>query len=57
MAVPKRRKSHSTTRQGRNHKKIIFPVFVICPHCKNKKLPHKVCVSCGYYKDQEIVKV
>ncbi|RME59981.1 MAG: 50S ribosomal protein L32, partial [Candidatus Dadabacteria bacterium] len=22
---------------------------VVCPHCANFKLPHTVCMHCGYY--------
>lgn len=27
-----------------------------CPQCKRPKLPHRVCIHCGFYKGREIVK-
>ena len=54
MAVPKRRKSHSTTRMGRNHKNMKFITLTPCSHCGELKLPHVVCSSCGYYKNKLI---
>ena len=28
-----------------------------CPRCQEAKLPHRVCLSCGYYKDVEVIKL
>ena len=27
-----------------------------CPQCKRPKLPHRVCIHCGFYKGREVVK-
>lgn len=56
MAVPKRRVS-STRRDKRrsNVWKLDAPTLVKCPHCKELTVPHKVCGSCGYYGDKEVV--
>jgi len=27
----------------------------LCPHCKQPKMPHRVCPHCGYYKGQQII--
>jgi large subunit ribosomal protein L32 len=27
-----------------------------CPQCKQPKVPHRVCIHCGFYKGREIVK-
>lgn len=26
-----------------------------CPNCRNAKLPHRACPSCGYYKGRQVV--
>lgn len=57
MAVPKNRVSRSKKRMRRANKRI-NPVSVSeCPHCHEPKLPHRVCMNCGYYKGQEVVEV
>lgn len=57
MAVPKNRVSRSKKRMRRANK-TMNPVSVSeCPHCHEPKLPHRVCMNCGYYKGQEVVKV
>jgi large subunit ribosomal protein L32 len=30
--------------------------YVFCPNCKEPKLPHRVCPSCGQYNGREIFK-
>lgn len=57
MAVPKRRTSHSATRTKRNHKKLTYIAPTTCSHCGDLKMSHVVCPSCGYYKNQLILKV
>ncbi len=57
MAVPKNRVSRSKKRTRRANKKM-GPVTVSeCPHCHEPKLPHRVCLACGYYKGQQVVKI
>jgi large subunit ribosomal protein L32 len=26
-----------------------------CPRCQEPKLPHRVCASCGFYHDREVL--
>lgn len=33
------------------------PSLVDCPQCKEKKLMHRMCEECGYYKGREVVDV
>lgn len=57
MAVPKRRKTKSRRDQRRMHIYLKKPSLVDCPQCKQKKLMHKVCGECGYYKGREVIDV
>ncbi len=57
MAHPKRQHSKARTAKKRTHQKISSPALVECPQCKKKKLSHRVCPFCGYYKGREVVVV
>ncbi|MBT9167117.1 MAG: 50S ribosomal protein L32 [Syntrophomonadaceae bacterium] len=56
MAVPKRKTSKARKHKRRTHWKLAVPGLVPCPQCHEAKLPHRVCVHCGYYKGREAVK-
>jgi large subunit ribosomal protein L32 len=28
-----------------------------CPNCNGPKLPHRVCPSCGYYGDRQVLTI
>ena len=58
MAVPKRRtsKAKRDSRRAANAK-LTVPNTVECPQCHEPKLPHRVCISCGYYDGKEVVAV
>ncbi len=55
MAVPKKRTSKTKKNQRRAQKKAKAPHFVDCPRCREKKLPHRVCLSCGHYRGEEVI--
>ncbi|MDX9722553.1 MAG: 50S ribosomal protein L32 [Myxococcota bacterium] len=58
MAVPKKKKSKMKTRIRRSsHDKLSRPNPGDCPRCAEPKMPHAVCLSCGYYKDQSVIPV
>lgn len=58
MAVPKKRMSKSRTKMRRSqHDRISQPQFGWCPSCGEPKLPHRVCMSCGSYKGEQIVEI
>ncbi len=57
MAVPKQRKTKSRRNQRRMHIHLEGPALTDCPQCKEKKLMHAVCKSCGYYKNREVFDV
>jgi len=59
MALQKRRRGparigHQRSawmkRSGENR-----PMVQTCPHCNAPRIPHRVCLSCGFYGDQQIV--
>ena len=49
MAVPKRKMSRSNTRHRRSQWKGQVPTLVTCPQCRESKLPHRACPTCGTY--------
>ena len=48
--LPVQRKSRSQSRKRRNHKWIKPVQSVLCPNCRNPKLPHAACTVCGYVR-------
>ena len=55
MAVPKRRQSSTRGKKRRTHDAITLPNPSACPQCGEPRMPHRVCPSCGYYKDRLVV--
>lgn len=50
MAVPKRKTSRSNTRSRRAQWKTSAATLTACPQCREPKLPHVACPSCGTYQ-------
>ena len=57
MAVPKKRTSKQRKRKRRTHFKAEAPTTQNCPRCSDPKAPHRVCPSCGYYRDEQVFEV
>jgi len=57
VAVPKRKMSRSNTRARRSQWKAALPAFATCKRCKQVKLPHIACPTCGTYNDRQVVEV
>ncbi len=57
MAVPKQRISKSRRNKRRAHDFLTPPQVVLCPHCREPKLPHRVCPNCGMYKDRQVLEL
>ncbi|NIR42968.1 MAG: 50S ribosomal protein L32 [Gemmatimonadetes bacterium] len=57
MAVPKKRSSKARKRKRRTHYKAEPAATQSCPQCGDPKLPHRVCPTCGYYRDAEVIQV
>lgn len=58
MAVPKRRTSKARRDKRRASSYRLRKVTISeCPQCHEPKLPHRVCRSCGHYKNREAISV
>jgi large subunit ribosomal protein L32 len=57
VAVPKRRMSRSNTRSRRSQWKTSAPNLVTCTNraCRQPKLPHVACPTCGTYNGRQVV--
>lgn len=55
MANPKRRHSKTRTSKRRSHDALRALSLSECPNCHERRLPHRVCAKCGYYKGREVV--
>ncbi|MCS7175807.1 50S ribosomal protein L32 [Pseudothermotoga sp.] len=58
MANPKHKRSRSRThaKRAKTYRAISVPVSK-CPNCGQPKLPHRVCLYCGYYNGRQILEV
>jgi len=52
MAVPKKRKGHSSQGHRRSNWKATVPTLSKCKNCSESKLAHTVCEYCGYYGEK-----
>ncbi len=58
MAVPKRKTSKQRKHLRRSaHWKLDAPMLTACPKCGELKRPHRVCLACGTYNGQEVIKM
>ncbi|HET8733976.1 MAG TPA: 50S ribosomal protein L32 [Anaeromyxobacteraceae bacterium] len=55
MGVPKKRTSSMRRNRRRAANFKIKPANVtLCPKCKEPVMSHRVCPSCGFYKDKQV---
>ena len=57
MAVPKRRQSKQRQRKRRTHVKAQMPSLRACPRCGDPQAPHRICPTCGYYRQVQRLEV
>ncbi|MDO8489775.1 MAG: 50S ribosomal protein L32 [Candidatus Omnitrophota bacterium] len=57
MALPKRKHSAARGRKRRTHWKIKATTLAACPQCKELKLAHRACRSCGYYDGRQVIEI
>jgi len=56
MPLPKRKLSHQrTARRRAQNWKLEAPSVGDCPRCHAPKLPHHVCLACGFYKGRRVL--
>jgi large subunit ribosomal protein L32 len=57
MAVQKRRQSSARrdSRRAQWMASVKTPQATRCPKCEQPKLPHRVCMECGYYDNRKVV--
>lgn len=56
MPNPKRKHSKSRRDKRRSaNSKIYAANLSLCPQCKKPRLPHKVCIFCGYYNGKPVI--
>ena len=55
MGVSPSKRSKARTRRKRTAwSKLTVTGAMSCPQCHEPKLPHRMCPSCGYYKNREV---
>ncbi len=58
MAVPKKKTSKARRRSRRAANwRLETPSRSTCPQCRQAKVPHVVCPTCGWYKGRQAVEV
>jgi large subunit ribosomal protein L32 len=55
-ALPTRKISKRRAGFRKQNQKITkLPQLMICPHCRNPKQTHHVCLTCGMYKGRQVI--
>jgi large subunit ribosomal protein L32 len=57
MAVPRNRTSNARKNSRRAHHAKSPKQLATCANCKNPMLPHRICISCGFYDGRKAVDV
>jgi large subunit ribosomal protein L32 len=57
VAVPKRKLSRSNTRHRRANWKALRATTAPCSRCRQPKLPHVACPTCGTYDGRQVINV
>lgn len=55
MAVPKGKTSRAKRDKRRSHDALATPPHSKCSQCGAPRVPHRVCGSCGFYRDRTVI--
>ena len=55
--LPKRRVGKSRKRKRRSHQALSPIATIVCSHCNQVTLPHRVCPNCGWYQNRQVVEI
>lgn len=55
--LPKRKCAQARQGERRQQLKLKAQALMECPQCKNPKMPHTACPTCGFYNGREAVAV
>jgi large subunit ribosomal protein L32 len=53
--LPKRRTSKARKNKRRSHHALTRPGLILCNHCNQAALPHRICGNCGWYAGRRVV--
>ncbi len=54
-ALPKRKISRARQGERRAHLFLKPAALVECPQCHERRLPHRACPACGYYRGMQVI--
>lgn len=57
MAVPKKKVSKQRKRKRRGAHKAARATVNPCPKCGDPRQPHRVCPTCGWYGDEQVIEI
>lgn len=57
MGLQAKRRTKSSKKRRAAHFALKKVQLFDCPKCKKPVLPHHVCLNCGYYRGNEIIRM
>jgi large subunit ribosomal protein L32 len=54
-ALPKKKLTRARGGRRFTSYKLKPVAMSFCPRCRNAKLPHTVCLQCGFYRGRQVV--
>jgi large subunit ribosomal protein L32 len=56
-AVPKQRVTQAKQGMRRTMHAVKMPQLMTCPRCREMKVCHQVCPTCGYYNGNQVFEI
>lgn len=56
-AVPKQRVTRARQGMRRTGHAVKLPQLMTCPRCRERKVTHEVCPSCGTYNGHQVIEI